>query len=407
MRIVHATRTTPGSQVLQQLELPPVRGLIVLNGGTIELDGDREERLRALLGDGLAAVAAQDGLTVVTGGTDAGVFALFGAALGDGSTVSSVGVAPAARVTWPGRDDADDDAVPLEPHHSHAVLVDGHQWGDETSTMIRLAGALSADAPSLAVLAGGGAIAKRELLAHLSAGRQVVVLAGSGRLADDVAAVVAGSSTQDSELREAAASGRITVFDTTRRPEELRALVRKFMTRSRSRRRRAPAFLRRFPPPWYRASADYPLVPEPLRADLPLLEDDLAYLDAAVVPRFRALDHGALRAQHAHRLTSIVLILGSATATSIGAAQAATGGGSLGIGIAEGIVAAVVTGILVYARGRRFQQTYLAKRLAAERVKSQYFLFVARAGIYAAPEEARRGQLSEALDSIEAGEEPA
>jgi SLOG in TRPM, prokaryote/Protein of unknown function (DUF4231) len=287
------------------------------------------------------------------------------------------------------------------------VLVDGQEWGDETSTMMRLAGALAADVPSLAVLAGGGAIAKRELLGHLRAGRQVVVLAGTGRLADEVAAVVVGGSSQDPQLREAAASGRITVFDTTRRPEELRALVRKFMTRGRRRRWRTPALLRRFPPPWYRASADNPLVSEPLRADLPLLEDELAYLDAAVVPRFRALDHAALRAQHAHRLTSVVLILGSATATSLGAAQAATGGGSLGIGIAEAIVAAVVSGILVYARGRRFQRTYLAKRLAAERVKSQYYLFIARAGIYAAPEEARRGQLAEALDNIEAGEEPA
>jgi hypothetical protein len=405
MHIVHTNGTTPGSRIVQQLDLPPVRGVVVLNGGTIELDGEREARLRALLGDGLAAVVKEDGLTVVTGGTDAGVFALFGAALGDGSSVSAVGVAPLERVRWPGRDTAGDDAVPLEPHHSHVVLVDGREWGDETGTMMRLVGALAAGVPSLAVLAGGGAIARRELLAHVRAGRRVVVLAGSGRLADDVAAVVTGSSSHDPELREAAASGRITVFDTTRRPEELRALVRALMTPGRSRRRRPPALLRRFPSPWYTASVDYPLVSEALRADLPLLDDEISYLESAVVPRFRTLDRAALRAQHAYRLTSVVLILGSAAATSLGAAQAAIGGGSLGIGIAEAIVAAAVSGMLVYARGRRFQQTYLAKRLAAERVKSEYFLFLAHAGIYAS-DDARRGRLSQALESIEAGEEP-
>jgi SLOG in TRPM, prokaryote/Protein of unknown function (DUF4231) len=406
MHIVRATRTTPASQVVQELELPPVHGVVVLNGGTIELDAERGDRLRALLGDGLAAVVAQDRLTVLTGGTQAGVFALFGAALGDDSTVASVGVAPEARVTWPGRVDAGDDAVPLEQHHSRFVLVDGDEWGDETGMMLRLAAALAADVPSLAVLAGGGNVAKRELLGHVRAGRDVVALAGSGRLADDVAAAIAGSSSHDPEVREAAASGRVIVFDAAGRPDELRALVHERLTRGRSRRPTTPALLRRFPMPRYRKTPDSPLVPAPLRADLPLLEDELAYLDTTLVPRFRELDHAALRAQHAYRLASVALIIGSATATSLGAAQAATGGGTLGIGVAEAVVAAAVSGIVVYARGRRFQRTYLAKRLAAERVKSQYFRFIAHAGVYADSDDDRRVHLARAIERIDAGEEP-
>src|SRR5262249_24971228 len=152
----------------------------------------------------------------------------------------------------------------------------------------------------------------------------------------------------------------------------------------------APALLKRFPLPWYRRSPDYPFVPDAVRAAVPSLNDELAYLDETVVPRFRALDHSALRAQHSFRLAAVLLIVRSATASSLGAGQTAMGGGSLPVGIAEGVVAALVSGMLVYTRGRRFQQRYLTSRLAAERMKSQYFLFLARAGAYATHDDGQR-----------------
>jgi SLOG in TRPM, prokaryote/SMODS and SLOG-associating 2TM effector domain 1 len=86
-----------------------------------------------MLIDGLARVVSEERLTLITGGTDAGVFSLLGAGLGDHSPAASVGVAPAGRVTWPGRTDAAPDAVPLEPHHSHFALVEGEEWGAAAS----------------------------------------------------------------------------------------------------------------------------------------------------------------------------------------------------------------------------------------------------------------------------------
>jgi hypothetical protein len=141
------------------------------------------------------------------------------------------------------------------------------------------------------------------------------------------------------------------------------------------------------------------------RAAVPLLDGEIAYLDAQLVPRFRLVDHDALVAQHRFRLGSVVLIFGSATAAALGAVQAALGGGELGIGIAEGIVGAVVAGTVVYVRGRRFQQTYLNKRLVAERLKSQYYLYLARSGAYAVEDDAQRVRLlKRTLDRIESGD---
>lgn len=402
-------RLEAAREVVAALGLPPARGVVVVNGGTAALGDDVAERVRVLMADGLARVAAEEALTIISGGTDAGVFSLLGSGLGDQSVVSCIGVAPAARVTWPGRADAAPDAVPLEPHHSHFVLVDGDEWGDELGTMLRLAAAVAGSGLSLAILAGGGEVAKQELIAHVRAGREIVVLAGSGRLADDVAsAIAAGGNVRDPIIHEAATTGQVTLFDVTGRPEAIRGLVRGRLLRARRRRLRAPALLRRFPVPWRRLPPDYPLVSSVLRADLPLLEDELAYLDREIVPRFRAIDHAAVRAQQSFRLAGVALILGGALATSLGAAQTAVGGGSLGIGITEAVVAAAVAGTTVYARGRRFQQTYLSKRVAAERMKSQYYLYVTRAGIYGVEDESERmNRLRGALDKIESGEEPA
>ena len=167
---VAAPADVSGEEAVAALALPRPHGAIVLNGGTTELPTDLAVTLRDTLGNGIARVAVEDRLTVVTGGTDAGIFSLFGQALGDERTAPCIGVVPAGRVIWPeraspaDRGPEDEELVPLEPHHSHFLLVATDEWGAETEAMLSLADALSADCGSLAVLAGGGAGSRREIL---------------------------------------------------------------------------------------------------------------------------------------------------------------------------------------------------------------------------------------------------
>jgi len=406
-RVVFAHRDAAPADVVRALDVPAPRGVLVLNGGTAGFSPEVEARLGPLL-EGVARVASEEGLTTITGATDAGVFALFGAGLDDRASGVRIGVAPAELVTWPGRGSAADDAAPLEPHHSHFVLVDGHEWGDELPTMMRLAALLAKQAPSVAVIAGGGDVTRRELAAHTQAGRDVIVLGGSGGFADEVAAAAAGRASGDPEVVEAVGSGRVTAFDVQAGPEQLADLIRSRLgLRRRQKKVKPPALFKRFPLPPHRLPPDYPFVSDEQRAAAPLLQAELTHLDSELVPRFRTLDHEALVAQHRFRLGSVLLIVGSAVAAALGAVQAALGGGVLGIGIAEGIVGAFVAGSVVYMRGRRFQQTYLTKRLQAERLKSQYYLFLARAGSYAVQDDAERAKLlARTLDRIETGSEP-
>ena len=52
-----------------------------------------------------------------------------------------------------------DQSAPLDPHHTHFILVPGKNWGDESSWIAQIATQLAGDQPSVAVLVNGGKIA--------------------------------------------------------------------------------------------------------------------------------------------------------------------------------------------------------------------------------------------------------
>jgi hypothetical protein len=224
---MRAAKDTPIGEIVAALALPAPRALVILNGGTASLAHALQARLAAALADGLARVAAEDHLTVITGGTDAGVFHLFGEGLARwGRTAPCVGVAVAALVSYPGHPGGE---APLEPNHSHFVLTAGRHWGDETATMYALAAALARDCPSLAVFAGGGEIALREMQANVTQGRTMLLLAGSGRNTDAVLAAAAGEPSGNADLDAVARYPGIVPAAIADDPAQLRATMRRLL----------------------------------------------------------------------------------------------------------------------------------------------------------------------------------
>jgi hypothetical protein len=214
-RAVRVPASIDGETVIQQLGLPPPKGTLVVNGSTARLGADLKRRLTTVIGEGVARVALEDGLTVVTGATDAGIFSILGSAM-TGRSAPLVGVAPAGLVRWPGKHAGwlrwlDRGKEDLEPHHSHFVLVEGDGWGDETPPLLSLTSALAARAPSVAILSGGGKGSRREVIGHSRAGRPLVVLAESGRLADELAEAVAAGDADDPLVAEVVKKGKVTV----------------------------------------------------------------------------------------------------------------------------------------------------------------------------------------------------
>jgi SLOG in TRPM, prokaryote len=108
-----------------------------------------------------------------------------------------VGVSPTDLVDLPGQTSILEDSAPLEPNHTHFLLVPGNRWGDESHWLAQVASAIASDAPSITVLINGGEVTWQDAEKNLEAGRTLVVIAGSGRTADVLAEAIHGNYVND------------------------------------------------------------------------------------------------------------------------------------------------------------------------------------------------------------------
>jgi SLOG in TRPM, prokaryote len=189
---VHVQQLAEMQFAISALALPFPRPAIVVVGGAAEMsDGDIAD-LRLTIASALVSIIEELGAIVIDGGVDSGVMRLMGQIRATHFPESPlVGVALEQQVNWPGRAFAEE-RVPLEPHHSHFVLVPGVDWGEEAIWMSRLATSLSSPLPSLTLLINGGEVAYQEVAQSVRDGRPVIVVAGSGRLADQLTRTLAG-----------------------------------------------------------------------------------------------------------------------------------------------------------------------------------------------------------------------
>jgi SLOG in TRPM, prokaryote len=147
------------------------------------------------------------GATVLDGGTDSGVMKVIGQARqAAGAQFPLVGVAAEGTVILPGMPAARD-AAGLEPHHSHIILVPGSTWGDESPWLSRIATSIADGRPSVTLVVNGGEITYDDITHSLQSGRPVIVVAGTGRTADAIAAARDGRGDDLRAMRIAASDG--------------------------------------------------------------------------------------------------------------------------------------------------------------------------------------------------------
>jgi len=186
--------------------------VLVLIGGAGGLEAEDEARLATLMRDHLVPLVLLAGATVVDGGTDAGIMRAMGSARAEaGAQFQLVGVAAAGTVPSPG--DVPDEVaeVRVDAHHTHIAVVPGNEWGDESPWLSEVASVLSTGHPSATLLVNGGEIAYADVHHSLAAGRPVVVVAGSGRTADAIAAAATGGPSADDRAARIAASPLVRV----------------------------------------------------------------------------------------------------------------------------------------------------------------------------------------------------
>jgi hypothetical protein len=181
-------------------------GCIVVVGGAAGMTEDEVARAESAFMHGLIPLAERRRTTVLDGGTDVGVMRLTGRSRAHlRGTFPLVGVVVAALV-----EAADEGAeASLEPNHSHFILVPGSDWGEEAPWLSRVASALAPDGHAVTVLVNGGDVAWQDVELSVRAGRPILVVEGTGRTADKLAAAVRGAS---SDPRAAAIAAEGAVF---------------------------------------------------------------------------------------------------------------------------------------------------------------------------------------------------
>lgn len=220
--------------IVEKLSLPKPKAIMCVIGGAGLLTDDRREQLVEIYERGIARAAKHTGAAIITGGTDSGVMEMMGKGVevlkieGADTAPVLIGVSPLGKVVYPGGapKEGRTDTCDLEPHHGHFCLVDTQEWGGETSTMFQLAQNLAfhtcgssnpMEQQAVTVLSNGGGLSKNEAYHCVKSGWPLVVLKGSGRLADEIASLIEShapfTEIADPMLREIVEKGDIHVFE--------------------------------------------------------------------------------------------------------------------------------------------------------------------------------------------------
>lgn len=213
------------ARIVRLLDLAEARPAIFMLGGAVDMSSDAMNTTRPILEQGLAAYAQEHGIAIIDGGTHSGAMQMMGEARQRcRGTFPLVGVAPINLVRFNGHD------MPggylLDPNHSHFVLTGEGDWGDETDFIVQIAQAVTGGKfPALGIVINGGGIVRQEvyrLTLTERLGAPLLVLDGSGRFADTLAHAVTTGETDDSQLREIVARGRLEIAAVADGPDALR-----------------------------------------------------------------------------------------------------------------------------------------------------------------------------------------
>jgi SLOG in TRPM, prokaryote len=202
-------------QALHALGIQYPRPTLVLIGGASGISDDEMAHLHRLFQEALAPLFDALGVVVIDGGTDAGTMRLIGNARGKiGASFALIGVAALGTValTDAALDRPNNEL--LEPNHSHFILIPGAQWGDESSWIAQVAAEIAHGQPSITLLVNGGEIAWDDITKSVEAQRPVVIIKGSGRTADKLAAAIQGDVV-DERAQKLVASGLLQSIDLT------------------------------------------------------------------------------------------------------------------------------------------------------------------------------------------------
>lgn len=178
-------------QAITELNLGDSYPVIVLIGGYIQSQ-HAEATQKAI--EVIAAFANEHSALVICGGTEVGIMGSIGqtrAAHRYGFPL--LGITLEKLVTWPNGPRPKrflwwgEERWPLSSGYSHFILAPGERFGEDSPWLAEAASCLSQDNKSVTILTNGGGVTQKDVALSIEMGRPVIVMAGTGRLADSMA----------------------------------------------------------------------------------------------------------------------------------------------------------------------------------------------------------------------------
>ncbi|PZN74776.1 MAG: hypothetical protein DM484_20405 [Candidatus Methylumidiphilus alinenensis] len=227
--------------IAERLALKPYKAVILILGGTCQIEESLIPRLTQLFVRGIARAASEAGALIIDSGGQGGVSALMGKGVASRGIESNlIAVAPANKLIFP---ESQTGEIAAEPNHSSFLLVKGDDWGCETTTLFDLAGVLAGSSisgrldsqekklgvPVLAILANGGQVSINEVLNTVRKNLPLIVVEGSGGMADQIAAAwkQKDSLPEDPDMAEIIADGNIQVHSLDHPVNAIQRLVQR------------------------------------------------------------------------------------------------------------------------------------------------------------------------------------
>jgi hypothetical protein len=162
----------------------------------------------------------------------------------------------------------------------------------------------------------------------------------------------------------------------------------------------------RWPKPRYKRGSSYDLIPTKVEERHPELADEFAAIRTEVFDTYEKFDQDALVQQNAYRRQQIYLIVFGLLATAAGGLQAIDDDLKQPLGFVEAGLGIVIFFLAYLLRTAGTQRRYVQARLAAERLRGEGFLYLARVGPYEADGD-REALLHERVARLAAAQEEA
>ena len=234
--LLFPSSTDSAGDIITTLHLKSYKAVFLNLGNSDNFGEALLPSLLQLFSRGIAVAAIDAGALIIDGGLTSGVMDLMGKGIADrGYKSILIGITSSDKITFQGDAEFNES---LEANHSHFILTEGGNWrtdpvvNEVISRLIRRPGKfekkiIERKVPALAIVTGGNESTKELLLQAVRLKFTVIIVEGSGGLADDVAAAMQVKDTlpKDPAMAEIIFDGKLFFHELTKPATDIHSLI--------------------------------------------------------------------------------------------------------------------------------------------------------------------------------------